>query len=142
MPKGIQLIGDKELQRIFKKLPEKARGRAVKSIARAAARPLIKEARRIAPKDSGTTRRNIKTSTMRSRSKDYTGVWAGIRPGRTDAFYAFHNVNPKTNRSNRGRINQPHDDYMQEAAENVGDQVTQEMEKKIIQVLRREIKKL
>lgn len=142
MAKEIQITGDKELQKLFNRLPDKAKGRAVKSIARAGARPIIKQARLKVPNQSGTTKRNIKASAIRSKSKDYTGVWVGIRPGRSDAFYAYHNVSPKSDRSGRGRIGSPHPDYVQEAAAEVGAQVTLSMEKKIIKVLEREIKKL
>lgn len=142
MSKGFQIIGEKEVQRLFKRLPDKAKGRAIKSIARGAAKPIVKAARALVPSQSGDTKRSIKVHSVRSKDKSFTSVMVGIKPGRSNGFYAHHNVNPKTDRGGRGRIQTPHKDYIKEAGGMVGKEVLTAMGRQTIKVLEREIKKL
>lgn len=77
--------GDKALRRKFSKLPEAVRTRGMRYALQAGAKPVVREARRRAPKrpDSGIMAKSIDQETV----KDGRGFKVKIGPGKDEGWY-------------------------------------------------------
>jgi len=162
--KYIQLIGADEIVRDFKKLPDRIKPRAVRSIARYAASPIRAEARKIVPVGStykraknqaspGNLKKSIMIGSMRSKSKKASGVFVGPRykrgkylgaHGHLVAFGSGQRPHPRSGTSGKigdGGFN-PIGDFMQEAASRVKDQVLSRLNNGMMRVIDREFRKL
>ena len=73
-----EIIGMDEILRKLKKLPEKIQQRVVVGAVRASAKPIIKEARALVPKKTGTLKKSI--GVVKRRSKDKNIVHFSIAP--------------------------------------------------------------
>lgn len=77
------IIGAKEIERALAGLERRARGQILGSAIRASAAVLRKEARRLAPRKSGTLRKSIAVRVNR-RERHAVSMTMGLRP---DGFY-------------------------------------------------------
>lgn len=77
MDARIKLSGDKELERNLKKITRAAKGRALRKAAKAGAEPIVQEAKRRVPVDTGKTQQHIRSWVAR-RSSDSVTVSVGV----------------------------------------------------------------
>lgn len=140
-------VDDSGTQRFLKGLSASMTHNALRSIARSAAKPIVKRAREIAPESKesdgkhrpGTLKRSIMTKT----SRFYSGVFVGPnyknkgKDGRYGVNVAFGFKNKK---GRRGAIN-PHGNFITEAASQVRNQVDLAMRAGVLKVMRREIRR-
>jgi len=73
-----EVRGMDELLKNLKTLPEKLQKRVLVGAVRAGAKPIIKEARKLAPKDSGMLKESIGVTKFKTRKK--TLVWFVVSP--------------------------------------------------------------
>lgn len=78
---GIQLIGDKELEKLFRSLGERVQRKVTRQAVNAAATPVVKAARQNAPERSGLLKKSVGR-----KIKTYTasGTVVGLIGPRTD----------------------------------------------------------
>lgn len=145
----IQLVGDVNLQRILKQLPEKANARVIKSAARAGSRPIIESARSKVPVKSGDLKRSIKFIT--SKSKKWPGGFVVVDVKKDRGFnfmkgkvHAFGAKNDRRHKSGKsvGNIKKPIRDFIKEAAEDSGIEAVAIVQENLVKFLDREIQKL
>lgn len=77
MDARIKLTGDKTLEQNLKKITRSAKGRALKKAAKAGAEPIVKEAKRRVPVDTGKTQKHIR-SWISKRDSDSVTVSVGV----------------------------------------------------------------
>jgi len=125
MAKGltITLKGDRELIRKLNRLSKSQIGRAIRPGLRAGQKIITAQARRNAPGDTGTLRRNIKTKSVKRRRNQIgirTTVGEGWYTGETfyGAFQEFGYSAGKRGGENRTPIEGKH--FLEEAAKSVG----------------------
>lgn len=88
--KGIAIEGDKELQEILDQLAPKVSRNLMRSTIHGVASEIAKEAKRKAPRDTGTLRKAIKAKRRRPRTPDKPFSDVMVEHGRDanhDAFY-------------------------------------------------------
>lgn len=127
--------------RFFDRLHWRTKKNASRSIARAAAKPIVKKAREIlhARKKSGTLKASIITKTH----KKYWGVIVGpnYKNKGKDGRYGVNVAFGKVLANGRRGAKKPMGNFMIEAAESVKGEVYAGLKKGVLKVMRREIAK-
>ena len=83
-----QVLGMNELLKNLKTLPDKVQKRILVGAVRAGAKPIVKEARSLVPKDTGNLKKSIGVTKFRTRKKSL--VWFQVSPrtgGKYDGWY-------------------------------------------------------
>jgi HK97 gp10 family phage protein len=130
------ITGDRELNRMLRRLALKDGKKVVRAAARKAIKPVQLSAKQLAPKDSGQLRRAVKVRALpRSRRRVGVRVTIGERFFTGDQFYgSFQEWGWKTGKrgsANRRQIPGKH--FLREAADS--------NRAKVIAIYRREIRK-
>lgn len=110
----IDVIGMDDIIKKLKILPERVQKNVLTGAIRASTKPIIKEARNLVPKDSGTLKKSIGTKKRRSRDKNI--IHFSVSPqkgGKNNGWYA-HFVE-------FGTVKQTAQPFMRPAFEKKGD---------------------
>ena len=84
----VNITGMDEILKKLKKLPEKIQKRVLTGAVRAGAKPMIKEAKRLAPVKTGTLKKSI--GVVKRRSKDKNIIKFSIAPrNKKGGWYGF-----------------------------------------------------
>lgn len=120
----IKIEGDIELKKLFARLPKKFEDRAIRSMARAAAVPIVKEARRRVPKKSGALKRAIGTQTVKRKPAVAVKVRRKVintgEGPKIPVQYAKALAKGNKVRKGRGRVKNPIGDFIQDAGRVAG----------------------
>lgn len=84
----VEVAGMDELLRNLKTLPEKVQKRVLVGGVRAAAKPVLNEAKRLVPKDTGNLKKSIGVTKLRTKKKSL--VWFQVstrKNGKYDGWY-------------------------------------------------------
>ena len=78
---GMTLTGDKELDRAFQQLPDRVQRKVARQAVSAALTPMVKAAKRLAPKDEGLLKKSIGKKVKTYRNNGVTWGAVGARSG-------------------------------------------------------------
>lgn len=147
--KGFELIGDKELMNLIKKLPKMSAQRRVwRGIARSGSRPIIKEVRRRMPIDQGNMKRSVRYKNY--STKYFNGMGGTVKvkqtgkmpPGVNFSNPAKASVLTNGRNSSKGDIRNKYENWFEEAGQTQGPFVVSAMTQKARKFIEKEIKKL
>jgi hypothetical protein len=149
---NVQLIGDKKLRNLLELLPSKAANKRVwNSIARAAAKPIVESAKSKVNRKSGDLKRAIKYKSYRRALGGYVAVntkkrndhkWFTNKKLATVLAFGAKKERVRKSGGKTGDIETPIRDFIKEAGKENAIEVHHFMQKKAIESIQREIKKL
>lgn len=129
----VEILGMDEILKKLKILPERVQKNVLVGAVRASAKPMIKEAKSLVPKDSGTLKKSI--GIRKRRSKDKNIVTFSVAPLKKKGGWYAHFIE-------FGTVKQVSHPFMRPAFEKKGAETIDEAKKYMTKRIDKEIAKL